>query len=116
MGMDDEPVWLTYADAAKRVKRDHITIRRWSRQGMPMEWRTDEIGQRYRVANLDVLLAWWRQTMTDSPVHFYKTRRKLIEAGGDPTARAGSVQRSTEHCTVARFHARTAVPGLPVPR
>ena len=84
LSADSEPVWLTYAEAAKRVTSTKHTVQLWRRQGMPMEWRTDNTGQRFRVVEEETLLAWWRQKMKNSPVHFYKMRRKLIEAGETP--------------------------------
>lgn len=84
MGMDDGQTWLSYAEAAKRVRSSGRTVRNWRRQGMPMSWRVDETGQRYRVVELQVLLAWWREKMQASPVHFYKMRAKAIERGEEP--------------------------------
>ncbi|WP_157540803.1 WhiB family transcriptional regulator [Microbacterium sp. XT11] len=49
-----------------------------------MEWRVDEGGQRYRVVEESVLLAWWRDRMNASPVHFYRMRAKAIERGETP--------------------------------
>ena len=82
--LDDEPVWLTYADAAKRVRSSKHTIQLWRRNGMVMEWRVDEGGQRYRVVREDVLLAWWRDRMKASPVHFYRMRAEAIKRGESP--------------------------------
>lgn len=48
---------LTYREAARRVKRSIRTINRWRRGGMPMEWETRD-GQRFRVVDETVLLAW----------------------------------------------------------
>lgn len=84
MGMNAEPVWLTYAEAARRVKRDARSIRTWRRNGMVMEWRVDELGQRYRAVEESVLLAWFRQTLRNSPVHHYRMRRAAIERGKTP--------------------------------
>lgn len=81
---EDEPVWLSYAEAAKRVRKSVRTIHHWHARGMVMEWRTDAIGQRYRVVEEDALLAWFRQAMSNSPVHFYKLRAAAIERGETP--------------------------------
>lgn len=81
MRMETAPVWLSYAEAARRVKSAKRTVQRWHRQGMPMEWAVDDAGGRYRVVELSVLLAWWRQTMQNSPVHFYRMRSTLAAAG-----------------------------------
>lgn len=48
---------------------------------MPMQWRVDDSGQRFRVVELGVLLAWWRDRMQASPVHFYRLRKRIIESG-----------------------------------
>lgn len=48
---------------------------------MPMQWRVDDSGQRFRVVELEVLLAWWRDRMQASPVHFYRLRKRIIESG-----------------------------------
>ncbi|MEV7609864.1 WhiB family transcriptional regulator [Microbacterium sp. NPDC089320] len=84
MGTDEGKTWLSYAEAAKRVRSSGRTVRNWRRQGMPMSWRVDEVGQRYRVVELQVLLAWWREKMQASPVHFYRQRAKAIERGETP--------------------------------
>jgi len=84
MGMDETGIWLSYSEAAKRVKSTKHTIQLWRKAGMPMEWAVDEIGQRYRVVDEQTLLAWWRQKMKNSPVHFYKLRREAIERGETP--------------------------------
>jgi hypothetical protein len=76
--------WLDYKAAAKRVKSSERTIRNWRQQGMPMEWAVGDAGQKYRVVEEQVLLSWWRQKMQNSPVHQYRMRRKLIEAGETP--------------------------------
>lgn len=81
MGMDGEKTWLTYAEAAKRVKSNHRTVRMWAQQGMPVEWAVDEGGQRHRVVELEVLLKWWREKMHNSPAHFYRMRKRMAEEG-----------------------------------
>ena len=50
---------------------------------MPMQWRVDDAGQRVRVVDETVLLAWWRDRMQASPVHFYRMRKRIIEAGNE---------------------------------
>lgn len=67
---DDEPVWLTYREAAKRVQRSVRTINRWRRAGMPM--RHDEDG--LRVVEEKVLLRWWRARLDAWPPHQYRLR------------------------------------------
>ncbi|MFK4759662.1 WhiB family transcriptional regulator [Microbacterium sp. ZW T5_45] len=83
MGMGAEVQWLTYAEAARRVQKSKRTVQLWRRQGMPMQW-TEQDGQRVRVVELDVLLAWWRRKMTASPVHFYQLRKRAVERGETP--------------------------------
>lgn len=48
-----------------------------------MQWRVDDAGQRVRVVDETVLLAWWRDRMQASPVHFYRMRKRIIEAGNE---------------------------------
>lgn len=84
MGTGEQGTWLNYAEAAARVKRSTHTIQLWRREGMPMQWAVDEGGQRYRVVEKSVLLSWFRQKMTASPVHFYKMRREAIDRGETP--------------------------------
>lgn len=68
LSADSEPAWLTYAEAARRVKSSKHTVQVWRREGMPMEWRVDEGGRRFRVVELQTLLSWWRRKMQNSPV------------------------------------------------
>lgn len=64
---------LTYREAATRVKRSRRTVRRWHLNGMRMGWETRD-GQRVRVVELTVLLAWWRQRLKNDPVHQQRLR------------------------------------------
>lgn len=99
MEMDDdtdELVYLTYADAARRVRRDTRTVKRWARQGMPVEWRVDDGGLRFRVVEESVLLAWWRDRMAASPVHYYRLRRIAIDNGLPEPQRPRKVRTSQE--------------------
>ncbi|MBD8477584.1 hypothetical protein [Microbacterium sp. CFBP 8794] len=66
---------LTYREAAARVKRSRRSIRRWHLNGMRMGWEVRE-GQRVRVVELSVLLAWWRQRLKNDPVHQQRLRAK----------------------------------------
>lgn len=77
----DSKTWLTYAEAAKRVRSSDRTIRRWRRDGMPMQWRTDPDGQRFRIVDESVLLAWWRERMKSNVVHQGRMRREARELG-----------------------------------
>jgi hypothetical protein len=69
---------LTYREAAARVERRVREINRWRAAGMAMEWGTRD-GQRVRLVRDDVLLAWWRDRMRSSPVHYYRQRRRAAE-------------------------------------
>lgn len=81
---DEVQTWLGYAAAARRVKSSKNTIRRWAREGMPMEWRLSGAGQRERVVDEEILLAWWRRKMSESPVHQNRIRRRFLDAGETP--------------------------------
>lgn len=72
--------WLTYKQAAVRVRASERTIRHWARRGMVMGWEVID-GQRTRVVREDVLLAWWRDTMDSNPVHQLRLRKRLEAAG-----------------------------------
>jgi len=65
---------LTYREAARRVGRTRRAIRYWRQRGMPMEWEIRE-GQRCRVVDEEVLLAWWRKTLANDPAHQYRMRK-----------------------------------------
>ncbi|MGA6128793.1 MULTISPECIES: hypothetical protein [unclassified Microbacterium] len=69
---------LTYREAAKMVRRSPRTIRYWRQRGMPMSWEVRQ-GQRVRVVDQVVLLAWWRERMQNWPPHQYRIRRHLAE-------------------------------------
>ncbi|MBT2485725.1 MULTISPECIES: WhiB family transcriptional regulator [unclassified Microbacterium] len=78
--MIQEERWLTYRQAAERVRSVERTIRRWHQDGMVMGWQVIG-GQRTRVVREDVLLAWWRDRMDSSPVHQLRLRKRLEAAG-----------------------------------
>lgn len=80
MGMDSEQTWLTYAQAAPRVKKSEHTIQIWRREGLVMRWQVID-GQRTRVVELNELLKFWRERMQSSPVHYYRMRKQAIENG-----------------------------------
>lgn len=65
---------LTYRQAARRVHRSTLTIKRWRRNGMPMGWDVQD-GQRVRVVDEATLLAWLRRTLMNNPVHQQRMRR-----------------------------------------
>lgn len=106
MGMDEGKQWLSYAEAARRVKSSGRTVRNWRRQGMPMEWRVDEGGQRYRVVEESVLLSWWRKKMLASPVHFYKMRRQAIDRGETPPPIPERFRNTRERREQSQIHDR----------
>ena len=68
-------MWLTYREAARRVRRSTDTIRRWRRHGMPMRFD----GQGRRIVQEQVLLAWWRERLIADPVHRARLRARLRE-------------------------------------
>lgn len=67
---------LTYRQAARRVHRSVKTIKRWRRNGLRMGWGMFE-GQRCRVVDEEVLLAWWRDRLRNDPVHQQRLRNML---------------------------------------
>lgn len=71
--------YLTYREAARRVRRSVITIKRWRRNGyLSMGWERRE-GQRVRVVTEDVLLACWRERMRADPIHQQRLNQMLKE-------------------------------------
>lgn len=106
MGMDGEKTWLTYAEAAKRVKSSERTVRHWGQQGMPLAW-AERNGQRVRVVELEVLLKFWRERMAASPVHFYRMRKRMAEDG--------IVLETPEHVKAMRRKAAETLRGTRVP-
>lgn len=69
---------LTYREAAKRVNRSVRTLWRWRRNGMPMGWAVRD-GQRVRVVEEKVLLAWYRDRLKAWPIHQQRMARKRRE-------------------------------------
>ena len=76
----DGTTWLDYKEAGARVRSSESTIRRWAAAGMPMIWG-ERSGQRARLVDEEVLLAWWRQKLTTAPVEYYRRRRRFREQG-----------------------------------
>lgn len=64
---------LSYREAAKKVHRTKRCIEYWRARGMEMGWDTRD-GQRVRVVDEDVLLAWWRERLKNDPAHRYRLR------------------------------------------
>lgn len=85
--------WLSYIEAARRVGRSDRIIRRWRRDGMSMSWRVGADGQRERVVREDVLLAWWRDRLKASPVHYYRMRALALEHGLPEPERPAALSR-----------------------
>ncbi|MCT1363947.1 hypothetical protein [Microbacterium sp. p3-SID131] len=69
---------LTYRQAARRVGRSMRAVRYWRARGMPMSWEIRE-GQKVRVVEKSVLLAWWRERMKNDPVYQINLRKRLAE-------------------------------------
>lgn len=65
---------VTYREAAARVHRSPRAIKRWRCNGMPMGWEVRD-GQRCRVVEEGILLAWWRGRLRADPVHQARLRR-----------------------------------------
>lgn len=74
---------LTYREAARRVRRSVRTIKRWRMAGMRMGWDVRD-GQRVRVVDEDVLLAWWRDRLDAWPSWQYRLRRIHAAAAAPP--------------------------------
>lgn len=102
---DDEPTFLTYADAAKRVSSSVRTVNRWAAAGMAVEWRAEDDGRRFRVVEESVLLKWYRERMTASPVHFYRMRAKAVAAGEAPPPVPARFRRDPKRAQDAIEHA-----------
>lgn len=71
----NEPTWLSYREAARRVKRSIRTVNRWRRGGMPMGWERRD-GKRVRVVEEKTLLTWWRARLQADPAHQYRLRKQ----------------------------------------
>lgn len=111
-----EQTWLTVVEAAARVKSNRRTVERWIADGLQIEWRRDDIGRRYRVVELDTLLAWWRQKMQNSPVHQYRLRRMRAERGLPPLEIPKRVSAQPERSQeVAAPDAATTEPEVRMP-
>lgn len=61
---------LTYREAAARVNRSVRTIKRWRRDGMPMNF--DHYGR--RVVTERILLTEYRRRLASDPVHQQRIR------------------------------------------
>lgn len=68
--IDNRP-WYTYREAARRVNRAVITIKRWRRHGMPMSWDT----RGRRIVEHQVLLEWLRASIERD----WKNRKKTLD-------------------------------------
>lgn len=75
---------LTYRQAASRVHRSVRAIRYWRQRGMPMGWEIRD-GQKVRVVEESVLLAWWRDRLAAWPPHQYRLRKLLAEEDDEST-------------------------------
>ena len=84
--------WLTYKQAAARVRRSVRTIKRWRRHGMPMH--LDERGR--RIVDEEKLLAWWRGRLAADPVHQARMRRRVAEEAASRAADSSAATSSPE--------------------
>lgn len=65
----------TYREAATRVRRSVLTIKRWRRNGsLQMGWGIRD-GQRVRLVTETVLLKCWRERMEADPIHQARLRK-----------------------------------------
>lgn len=78
---------LSYREAAKKVHRTKRCIEYWRARGMVMGWAVRD-GQRIRVVDEEVLLAWWRERLKNDPAHRYRLRAQI--------AREEAAQRRTD--------------------
>jgi hypothetical protein len=72
---------LTYRQAAAKVGRTPRAIRYWRQRGMPMSWEVRD-GQRVRVVEEKVLIAWWLQRLNNWPPHQYRLRAEILAEMG----------------------------------
>ena len=69
-----EPVYLTYREAAERVGRSIRAINRWRRSGyFTMRWEERD-GRRVRVVELEALLKCYRERLQSNPAHIWRMR------------------------------------------
>lgn len=73
-----EQTLLTYQEAATRVGRKVREINRWRAAGMPMTSGIRD-GQRVRLVDEQVLLAWFRDRLNADPVHQARMHRIAVE-------------------------------------
>lgn len=86
------PKQLTYREAAKRVGRSTLTIKRWRRRGLlPMGWAVQN-GQRVRVVTEVELLRCFRDRLKADPVHqkIMARERQKVQVGDRMEATPGS--------------------------
>lgn len=78
--IDDTSVgtWLTYREAAEQVDRKVREINRWRADGMPMASGIRD-GQRVRLVDEAVLLAWFRDRLKADPVHQLRMHAIAVE-------------------------------------
>lgn len=70
---------LTYRQAARRVHRSVLTIKRWRRRGqLDMGWDIRG-GHRVRVVEETVLLECWRERMKSDPIHQKRLARHATD-------------------------------------
>lgn len=71
--------YLSYREVARAIPRSVRTIRYWRHQGMEMKWEIRS-GQRVRVVEKGVLLAWFRQRLVNNPAHQWEMRTDAARA------------------------------------
>lgn len=76
------PRWLTYSQAAERVRSHPETVKRWRRMGLSFA-----LVDGRRVVREDALLAFWRERMKADPVHQARIARdRRQDASGEVVA------------------------------
>lgn len=94
MGDLDSKTWLTYPEAARRVKRSTRSIRLWHEQGMPMRLRPGPHGPE-RIVDEQTLLAWYREKLQSNVVHQARMRQLAREDGLPVPEWPAAVRRQT---------------------
>lgn len=82
------PAFLNYPQAAKRVKRDVRTIRRWRSEGLAFEQVNGQL-----VVREDALLEFYRAKLKAWPIHQQRMRVLRRGSAATPIPAQGSPER-----------------------
>ncbi|MBB3158292.1 hypothetical protein FHS07_001988 [Microbacterium proteolyticum] len=97
------PRWLTYSQAAERVRSHPETVKRWRRMGLSFA-----LVDGRRMVREDALLVFWRERMKADPVHQARIARdRLQDASGAVVASAPPQATKRRQASAPR---RTAAP------